>query len=100
MTPLGGAGLQTYFAGIDSEMEKWYPYREHVHKKERCFMKKLYIEKITKDWEKKQRHLLKAPENDYEKVVNKKRSQRFGHTYENKMFTKYGVQSVLCELSR
>lgn len=57
-------------------------------------MKKLYIEKITKDWEKKQKHLLKAPENDYEKVANKKRSQHYGYnTHEIKQLNKYGLRS-------
>ena len=60
-------------------------------------MKNVRIEKITKDWERKQRYLLKEPVDDYEKVVNRKRSQCYGHTYENKMLNKYGVKHLLDE---
>lgn len=63
-------------------------------------MKNTRIEKITIDWERKQRFLLKFTDTDpREKNVNLKRSQRFGHTYENKLLNKYGVKAMLDELS-
>ena len=63
-------------------------------------MKNTIIEKITIDWERKQRFLLKYADTDLrEKNVNPKRSQRFGHTYENKLLNKYGVKAMLDELS-
>ena len=57
-------------------------------------MKNNKIEKITKDWERKQRYLLRHTDVDTkEKIVNLKRSKRYGHTYDNKKLSKYGLQS-------
>ena len=57
-------------------------------------MKNNKIEKITKDWDRKQRYLLRHTDTDTkEKIVNLKRSKRYGHTYDNKKLSKYGLQS-------
>lgn len=56
-------------------------------------MKLTNFEKITKDWERKQKHLLrhtdKAPA---EKALNHKRSMRYIGTYEMQQMTKYGIR--------
>ena len=56
-------------------------------------MKNLQFNKQRIDWERRQQFLLKDPKADVcDKVPNRKRAERFGGSYEDKQYAKYGFR--------